>query len=63
MYISLSWLKKYVDIDVPVEELCDRMVRSGFEVEDIQDLSETMKNFFVSSHSQILITVQPLFQI
>ena len=47
MYISLSWLKKYVDIDVPVEELCDRMVRSGFEVEDIQDLSQTMKNVVV----------------
>ncbi len=47
MYISLSWLKKYVDIDVPVEELCDRMVRSGFEVEDIQDLSETLKNVVV----------------
>lgn len=33
MNISLSWLKQYVDIDVPVEELCDRMIRSGFEVE------------------------------
>ncbi len=47
MYISLSWLRKYVDIDVPVSELCDKMVRSGFEVEDIQDLSETMKNVVV----------------
>ncbi len=48
MNISLSWLKYYVDIDVPVEELCDRMVRSGFEVEDIVDLSETMKNVVVA---------------
>jgi len=47
MYISLSWLKNYVDIDVPVSELCDRMVRSGFEVEDIRDLSESMKNVVV----------------
>ena len=47
MYISLSWLKQYVDIDVPVNELCDKMIRSGFEVEDIQDLSETMKNVVV----------------
>ncbi len=47
MNISLSWLKKYVDIDVPVEELCERMVRSGFEVEDIVDLSETLKNVVV----------------
>lgn len=44
MKISLNWLKRYVDIDVPVEELCDKMVMSGFEVEEIIDLSETMKN-------------------
>ncbi len=47
MNISLSWLKQYVDIDVPVEELCDRMIRSGFEVEDIQNLADTMKNVVV----------------
>ncbi|MBQ4616780.1 MAG: phenylalanine--tRNA ligase subunit beta [Clostridia bacterium] len=44
MKISLSWLRRYVDIDVPVEELCDKMVMSGFEVEGIEDLSETMQN-------------------
>ena len=44
MKISLNWLKRYVDIDVPVEELCDKMVMSGFEVEEIIDLSATMKN-------------------
>lgn len=47
MNISLSWLKQYVDIDVPVEELCEKMIRSGFEVESIEDLSETMKNVVV----------------
>ncbi len=29
---------------MPVEELCERMIRSGFEVESIVDLSESMKN-------------------
>ncbi len=47
MYISVSWLKRYVDIDVPVDELCEKMIRSGFEVEDVQDLSETMRNVVV----------------
>ena len=47
MNISLSWLKQYVDIDIPVDELCERMIHSGFEVEDIVDLSETMKNVVV----------------
>ncbi|MBE6763076.1 MAG: phenylalanine--tRNA ligase subunit beta [Ruminococcaceae bacterium] len=44
MKISLNWLKRYVDIDVPVDVLCDKMVMSGFEVESIEDLSETMRN-------------------
>ena len=44
MKIALSWLKRYVDIDVPVAELCDKMVMSGFEVESIEDLSVTMDN-------------------
>ncbi|MGI6264896.1 MAG: phenylalanine--tRNA ligase subunit beta [Acutalibacteraceae bacterium] len=44
MKMSLSWLKRYVDINVPVEELCDKMIMSGFEVESIEDLSATMSN-------------------
>lgn len=47
MKISLSWLQRYVDIDVPVEELCDKMIMSGFEVESIEDLSATMSNVVV----------------
>ena len=44
MKVSLSWLKNYVDIDVPVEELCDKMVMAGFEVEEMIDLSKSMRN-------------------
>lgn len=47
MKVSLSWLKRYVDINVPVEELCDRMTLAGFEIEECTDLSETMKNVVV----------------
>lgn len=47
MKVSLSWLNKYVDIDVPAEELCDRMVMAGFEVEEMTDLSKTMRNVVV----------------
>ena len=39
MKVSLSWLKKYVDIDIPVQELCDRMVMAGFEVEEMINLA------------------------
>ncbi len=44
MKISLNWLKRYVDIPVSVEELCDKMILSGFEVESVEDLSATMHN-------------------
>ena len=44
MKVSLNWLKRYVDIDVPAEVLCDKMTMSGFEVEEMEDLSKTMDN-------------------
>ena len=44
MKISLNQLKTYVDIDVPVTELCDRMVMAGFEVEECISLADTCKN-------------------
>ena len=44
MKVSIGWLKKYVDINVPIAELCDKMVMSGFEIDGIEDLSECMKN-------------------
>lgn len=47
MNISLNWLKRYVDIDVPVDELCEKMVMSGFEVESVNDLSASMRNVVV----------------
>ncbi|HIW73727.1 MAG TPA: phenylalanine--tRNA ligase subunit beta [Firmicutes bacterium] len=44
MKVSLNWLRRYVDIDVPLQELCDKMVMSGFEVDGVEDLSATMDN-------------------
>ena len=53
MKISLNQLKNYVDINVPVNELCDRMVLAGFEVEEIVDLSESLKNVVVGKIEKI----------
>ena len=47
MKMSLSWLRRYVDINVSVDELCNKMIMSGFEVEDIEDLSASMSNVVV----------------
>ena len=44
MKIALNTLKYYVDIPVSVEELCEKMVLAGFEVESIENLSEKMEN-------------------
>lgn len=48
MKMSLSWLSRYVDINVPVQQMCDKMVMSGFEIESMEDLSETMRNVVVA---------------
>ncbi len=53
MKISLNQLKNYVDINVSVEELCNRMVMAGFEVEEICDLSADMKNVVVGKIESI----------
>ena len=42
MKISLSWLQYYVDIDIPVQQLCDQMTMAGFEIEEVVDLRESM---------------------
>ena len=44
MKISLNQLKTYVDIDVTVEELCDKMTMAGFEIEECVNLADTCKN-------------------
>ena len=44
MKISLNHLKTYVDINVSVNELCDRMVMAGFEVESIEGQGDNLVN-------------------
>ena len=36
MKLPLSWLKDYVDIDLPVTDLAERMTLAGLEVETIE---------------------------
>lgn len=44
MKVSMSWLGDFVDIDVPVQELADKLVGAGFEVEEIIDKSAEIRN-------------------
>lgn len=47
MLISKEWLETYVDLDVSVEALAERITRTGIEVDDIQDFTKDIKNLVV----------------
>lgn len=36
MLVSINWLKDYADIDVPVDEFCDKMILSGSNIETVE---------------------------
>lgn len=53
MKISLKALEYYVDINVPVKELCDKMIMAGFEVESIEKQGENIKNVVAAKITEI----------
>lgn len=48
MLVSLNWLKDYVDIDVPVEEFCDRMILSGSNIETVEEMGSSFTKIQVA---------------
>ena len=44
MKALLSWIKDFVDVDVDVHTLCDKLVGIGFEVEEVIYLGENLEN-------------------
>ncbi len=53
MKISLKALKRYVEINVSIDELCNRMIMAGFEVESIEYEGENIKNVVVGKIIEI----------
>ncbi len=53
MKISLNQLKQYVEINVSPEELCDKMVMAGFEVESIENTGDKIKNVVVAEIKEL----------
>lgn len=47
MKVPYSWLKDFVDIDVTPLELADKLVKAGFEIEEIVDLKAQYQNIVV----------------
>lgn len=53
MKAPLSWLKDYVDIDIPVKELEEKLFSSGFEVEEIIYLGQEISRCVVGEITKI----------
>lgn len=47
MKVTINWLKDYVDINVNPYELSDRLVKAGFEIEEIINQADSIKNVVV----------------
>ena len=47
MRVSLSWLSDFVDITLPVDELCDRLDMTGTKVEAVHTLGATLEGVVV----------------
>lgn len=47
MLVSYKWLKQLVDIDVPVEELAEKMSTTGIEVEGVSSPAEGLSKIVV----------------
>ena len=47
MNVSVNWLKKYVDFDLSPEDLADRLMMLGIEVESIKRLGEGLNRVAV----------------
>ncbi|MGE0679425.1 MAG: phenylalanine--tRNA ligase subunit beta [Candidatus Binatia bacterium] len=41
MKVTLNWLREFVEIELPLNQLADRLAMSGFEVEEISDQGAT----------------------
>ncbi len=47
MLVSINWLKDYANVDVPVDEFCDRMILSGSNIETVEPFGTKFTNIVV----------------
>ncbi|MCH7908530.1 MAG: phenylalanine--tRNA ligase subunit beta, partial [Candidatus Hydrogenedentes bacterium] len=55
MRISLNWLAEYIDLDVGVTELCDRMTMLGLEIEAVERPGEGIDGVVVGE----ILSIEP----
>ena len=50
MKISYNWLKRFINLELPLEEICEKLTMSGLEVEHIvktESIKGGLKNLVV----------------
>ncbi len=55
MFVSLKWLRDYVEIDLAPQELADRLTMAGLEVDSIKDVRPEFKGVVVAK----ILAVKP----
>ncbi len=55
MKIPLNWLKEYIDLEVGVDELCDRMTMLGLEIEAVERPGEEIQKVVVGE----ILSIEP----
>lgn len=48
MKFTISWLKDYLDFDMPLDELADAMTMAGLEIEDIDNPADKLSAFTIA---------------
>ena len=47
MLVPVEWLKEYTDINVSVEEFCEKMIMSGSNIETVDRFGEGIEKIVV----------------
>jgi len=47
MKISLNWLKDYIDVTLPTDELVKGLISLGLEIESIENQAEKLDGFVI----------------
>jgi phenylalanyl-tRNA synthetase beta chain len=47
MRVPISWLKDYIDVDIPLEELTRKLTMAGIEVSSIETIGDSWSSIFV----------------
>ena len=47
MLVPIEWLKDYTDVNVEIDEFCDRMIMSGSNIETVEKFGDNVKKVVV----------------